>query len=254
MIDQQEREFVFAKLRANIPWSHIARMVGRCELDVRRDHDITFERVTPKGEPVVARAPRLVIEDPTPSRRPRLSPHTRIYAVFKLIHDANGRPVELAELRGRSDQKHIVRLRQTYGAHIIARIPEGYIITETGREVYRRHVTEAPPKPVRIDTRRRRVNGEKRAFAIFDKMVLANGAFLTAEQLWPKSAQVARNAISKLRDLYGERAIETGPSRSGYALTAETLRIIRARKAASSLVTPSQPDDLASPVFGERAA
>lgn len=33
-----ERGFVEQKRRAGISWAHIARMLGRCEADVRRDH------------------------------------------------------------------------------------------------------------------------------------------------------------------------------------------------------------------------
>lgn len=33
-----EARFVEEKRRAGVSWSHIARMLGRCEADVRRDH------------------------------------------------------------------------------------------------------------------------------------------------------------------------------------------------------------------------
>ena len=33
-----ERRFVSEKRRAGVSWANIARMLGRCEADVRRDH------------------------------------------------------------------------------------------------------------------------------------------------------------------------------------------------------------------------
>lgn len=46
--DLAEQAFVADKRALGVSWSQLSRMLHRPEMDLRRDYDATFERVTPR--------------------------------------------------------------------------------------------------------------------------------------------------------------------------------------------------------------